>query len=270
LSPQTGASEINYNKQSFNQSAKRMNNQPNPLIPEGSFLEQKNKGRARVKIAVFFVLAVHGIGLMALLMQGCRREETPLPAESDPTTNAVPPTFQATNDPVAPTNDPYLTNTNPLPGVNANNTSSNPPTGAYVPPTATPSEYVVVKGDTFATIAKKVGVTAKALQEANPTVVATKLQINQKLVVPPPTAPAAAAAATGSSSVLPEAGAPVIYKVKSNDTLSRIAAQYHVSVRAIRAANNLTTDSIRVGQTLKIPAKAPAPAPAPTTAPAPQ
>ena len=34
-----------------------MNNQ-NPLIPQGSVLEQKNKGRARVKIAVFFVLAI--------------------------------------------------------------------------------------------------------------------------------------------------------------------------------------------------------------------
>ena len=46
----------------------KMNNQ-NPLIPQGSALEQKNKGRARMKIAVFFVLAIHGIGLMALLMQ---------------------------------------------------------------------------------------------------------------------------------------------------------------------------------------------------------
>ncbi len=51
-----------------------MNNQ-NPLIPQGSALEQKNKGRARVKIAVFFVLAVHGIGLMALLMQGCGQSQ---------------------------------------------------------------------------------------------------------------------------------------------------------------------------------------------------
>ena len=40
-------------------------------------LEQntKNKGRARVKIAVFFVLAIHGVGLLALLMQGCKGEK---------------------------------------------------------------------------------------------------------------------------------------------------------------------------------------------------
>ena len=59
-----------------------MNNQ-NPLIPQGSALEQKNKGRARVKIAVFFVLAVHGIGLMALLMQGCGQSKEPAATDGD-------------------------------------------------------------------------------------------------------------------------------------------------------------------------------------------
>jgi hypothetical protein len=53
-----------------------MNPNESPLIPQGSFLEQKNKGRARVKIAVFVVLAIHGVGLMALLMQGCKPSTT--------------------------------------------------------------------------------------------------------------------------------------------------------------------------------------------------
>ena len=53
-----------------------MNNQ-NQLSSLGSALEQKNKGRARVKIAVFFVLAIHGVGLMALLMQGCGQPKEP-------------------------------------------------------------------------------------------------------------------------------------------------------------------------------------------------
>ncbi len=54
-----------------------MNNQ-SPLVPQGSLVEQKNKGRARVKIAVFFVLGIHGIGLLALLMQGCRNDGRPI------------------------------------------------------------------------------------------------------------------------------------------------------------------------------------------------
>ena len=53
--------------------------------------------------------------------------------------------------------------------------------------------------------------------------------------------------------------------MKSGDNLTKIAAQHGTSVKALRAANGLKTDSIKVGQKLKIPAKA---ASAPVTAPA--
>ena len=46
------------------------------------------------------------------------------------------------------------------------------------------SEYVIVKGDSLAKIAKKNGVTLKALQAANPGVVPTKLKVGQKLTLP--------------------------------------------------------------------------------------
>src|SRR5882724_6177831 len=73
-----------------------MNNQ-SPLVPQGSFLEQKNKGRARVKIAVFFVLAIHGIGLLALLMQGCRRDDGAAGTPPAPTNNVAQPVFEPSN-----------------------------------------------------------------------------------------------------------------------------------------------------------------------------
>src|SRR3989454_8534802 len=92
-----------------------MNNQ-SPLVPQGSTLDQKNKGRARVKIAVFFVLAVHGVGLLALLMQGCRREE-PAAQTTEQNTNPPPQAF------VEPTNAP----------------PSNAPSAVVVPPPAAPS-----------------------------------------------------------------------------------------------------------------------------------
>lgn len=41
--------------------------------------------------------------------------------------------------------------------------------------------------------------------------------------------------------------------VRKGDTLSEIAAQYGVSVRALKAANGLSSNTIRVGQTLVIP-----------------
>ncbi|NKB46337.1 MAG: AMIN domain-containing protein [Legionellales bacterium] len=43
------------------------------------------------------------------------------------------------------------------------------------------------------------------------------------------------------------------YKVTRGDSLSHIAQRHGVSVRALKAANQLTSDNIRVGQTLKIP-----------------
>ena len=45
------------------------------------------------------------------------------------------------------------------------------------------------------------------------------------------------------------------YKVRSGDNLSKIAKRHGVTVNAIKKANNLTSDDIRVGQRLKIPAK---------------
>lgn len=44
-----------------------------------------------------------------------------------------------------------------------------------------------------------------------------------------------------------------LYKVKSGDTLGEIASKHHVSIAAIKKANHLRSDTIQIGQTLKIP-----------------
>ncbi|MEY3958818.1 MAG: hypothetical protein RJA37_1421 [Verrucomicrobiota bacterium] len=51
------------------------------------------------------------------------------------------------------------------------------------PTPAGPGEYAVVKGDTLSGIAKKNGISLKAIQDLNPGVDATRLQIGQKLKV---------------------------------------------------------------------------------------
>ena len=217
-------------------------------------LEQKTKGRARARLAVFFVciLAVHVIGLMALLTAaGCKREQA---AALPPDTNAVLPIFEPTNVVIAETNVPVPPTVTP-PVV----------TPPVVQPAPTPggmTEYVVVKGDSFYTIGKKLGVSMKAIQDANPGVDPAKLQIGQKLVIPAP----AARAETVAGQLLTEAASgEMVYTVKSGDTLTKIAAEHGTTIRALRAANDLKTDKIKVGQKLKIPTKAAAPAP---TAPA--
>jgi LysM repeat protein len=214
-----------------------MNNQ-SPLVPQGSLLEQKNKGRTRVKIAVFFVLAVHGIGLLALLMQGCRNDDASTTAQTEPT-NSVPTFDPGTNfmaEP-APPPVPVPTPTDPTPQA---------PTAA--------GEYTIVKGDNLTTIALNNKVTVRALQEANPGIEPTKLKIGQKIHIPAPmiAAPTAVAEA-GAPPAGDNASGEDVYVVKSGDMLSKIASRHHTTVRAIRAANNLKTDSIKVGQKLKIP-----------------
>lgn len=224
-------------------------NTESPLIPQGSLLDQKNKGRARVRIAVFIVLAIHGIGLLALLMQGCKKEpEAAVPPPEETATNTAP---------------AFAEPTNAIPEASTNLTSvpSNPPPvvtepGVPVPlPTATASEYKVVQGDTFSGVAKKFHVSTKAITDANPGVDSTKLQVGQTLHIPAPVPPSVAGTTT-SGPVNGTAGATV-HAVKSGETLTSIATRYGVTVRALRTANHLTTDRIVVGQKLTIPIKTP-------------
>jgi len=219
-----------------------MNNQ-NPLIPQGSVLEPKNNGRARVKIAVFFVLAIHGIGLMALLMQGCGQPKDQVPPQEAVSTNP-PPAF------VEPTNPPVTTSTPPV--VVTTPVAPEKPSTPEVPAGVT--EYTIVKGDILAKIAKNFHVSVKAITDANPGIEATKLKIGQKIHIPAPVSPAAPSAAGAAPAEGASGGQ--IYTVKSGDNLTKIAGQYGIAVKALRAANSLKTDSIKVGQKLKIPAKA--------------
>jgi LysM repeat protein len=245
-------------------------NNPNPFVPKGSLLEQQSQRRSRLKLAVFCVLAVSVTGLVAMLIQGCKRE--------NPEANSNPPADTNTLALGMPTPPPADTNTPPPMAPMASNTAPviAPPVApppAVVPPPVEPaagSDYVIVAGDTLAKIAKAHGVSLKALEAANPGVDPKKLKIKQKLVIPAPTPSTGTATATAAGT--PDTGGET-YTVKSGDNLSKIAKKNGVSLKALKAANNLTTDHIKVGDKLKIPAKAetaaPAPAPAPDTSAAP-
>jgi N-acetylmuramoyl-L-alanine amidase len=45
----------------------------------------------------------------------------------------------------------------------------------------------------------------------------------------------------------------VNYVIARGDTLSEIAARYNVSISAIRQANRMSSDTVRIGQKLRIP-----------------
>jgi LysM repeat protein len=225
-------------------------NNPNPFVPKGSLLEEQSKRRSRMKLGVLCVLVAGVTGLTAMLIQGCKREQiseqTP-----PPDTNVV-----AAVD----TNAPSVEASNPPVAV--------PPVVAPAPvPEAAGTEYVVVKGDSLAKIAKKNGVTLSALKAANPGVEPTKLKVGQKLSIPASAGGQAAPAMAGGQAAAGSGMGGEAYTVKSGDTLTKIAKAHGTTVKAIKAASNLTTDHIKVGQKLTIPAKAEAAAPAPVPAP---
>ena len=49
-------------------------------------------------------------------------------------------------------------------------------------------------------------------------------------------------------------GTPTIHVVRQGDSLSVIALRYRVSMASIKRANNMSTNTVRIGQKLKIPA----------------
>ncbi len=130
------------------------------------------------------------------------------------------------------------------------------------------SYYVVQPGDTLADIAIRLGVSTSALAKANNIANWDFIYVGQRLLIPgttptpapvPPVATALPESTPQPSLAAPAAGATlapgavVKYTVMAGDTLTKLAARYGTTVRAIMAANGLTNpDFIWVGQQLTI------------------
>jgi LysM repeat protein len=253
-------------------------NTPNPLVPQGTFA---NKGKSPVPLTVFAILAIHVVLLGLLLIAGCNRKPPtdtaqdssllppvpppPTPVDTWPTSaapaRAVPPS--TADIPPVPPAPPAGTDTLAPPPNPA--TSGLAPNQNDVPPSATGlSEHTISKGESFYTLGKKYGVGYKAIVDANPGVNPNRLKPGDKVKIP---APRPSGAMTVSATAAPTADGTKTYKVKSGDNLLKIASTFGVSVKQLRAANNLRTDQIKVGQALKIPAKTTAAEPAPPVPP---
>ena len=118
------------------------------------------------------------------------------------------------------------------------------------------TEHVIKSGDRIGDLAKTYGVTSQAIIDANPTAKPRNLKVGDRLLIPPPT-PVHATAGTGTGTgATAAAGDGEFYMVKQGDNLSKIAKKFGVSVKALRAANQLKNDRIVPKQRLAIPAKA--------------
>src|SRR5262245_37713817 len=107
------------------------------------------------------------------------------------------------------------------------------------------SPYKVQSGDSLYKIAVQCGTTVAAIQSANG-MTGTIIFVGQQLNIPG----AAGAPASNGSPAASAAGGS--YTVQSGDTLYGIAVKFGTTVNAIKSANGLSSNTIRIGQVLKV------------------
>ena len=161
-------------------------------------------------------------------------------------------------------------------------------TAGAAAPAAEGFVYTVKNGDQLFAVSRRYNVKMSAIQKSNPGLNPDKIKIGQKIVIPgvaTPTAvatapvakdgavmqasattvvPAAGAAPTAANTVAPVKTKPAFtpyvgptkeYVVKSGDSLGKIAYENGITIRALKELNQLTKDSVRIGQKLQIPAE---------------
>jgi len=123
------------------------------------------------------------------------------------------------------------------------------------------STYTIVSGDTLSAIAQKHKISLGDLKSWNK-LNSDLIYPGQKLVVSKTTQTSTPAPSTGSTEG-PTASAPTpavesatVYTIKSGDTLGKIASQFNMTVKNLKALNNLSSDLIYAGKTLKVSGQA--------------
>ena len=105
--------------------------------------------------------------------------------------------------------------------------------------------YTVIKGDSLYKIAQKYHITVDELKKLN-NLSSSNLTIGMKLKIP-----------TSSSTTNNEEMSPstktYTYQVKKGDTLYQIAKKNNTSVAKLKKLNNLSSNTLTIGQTLLIP-----------------
>ncbi len=204
-----------------------------------SHTETRTKIKAPTVVTLIVGLHVMAVGSIVLI-QGCG---TPRPEVDTPEKAVMPPKPEVRE--ARPTPPPPRA---PEPAV------APEPDAPRMPAMKT---YEVRSGDNLSTIARRHGVTQTELMDLNNIQNPDLIVVGQELLLPPhaevrerePRAerPRREAVADGKE-----------YVVRPGDTLSHIAVRHGTTVSALREANNLRDDVIRVDQKLVIPGAEPA------------
>ena len=133
-------------------------------------------------------------------------------------------------------------------------------------PTSTPqpsgeaTTYTVQAGDNLYRIALRFGTTTIALAAENNIANASQIFVGQVLRIPasgstapPPTEAQPTAQSTVAPTVAPPPATGTTYTVQRGDSLSLIAQRFGLNTASLKSFNGLRSDTIRVGQRLKVP-----------------
>ena len=118
-----------------------------------------------------------------------------------------------------------------------------PPRGTYIAwhkeNGGAPASYTVSRGDTLSEIADRFNVSMNALKQAN-NMNSNNIRVGQKLTIP-------------NGLISPASMSFKEHTIARGETLSEIAADYSIPVARLRETNQLNSDTIRIGQVIKIP-----------------
>lgn len=235
------------------------------------------KEKMKVSKVVLIVVALHVLVIGGFLLFEAFNREAPAQPELLSENESIPGTPAGTApdvnalQPVNPT-EPALTSMTPATSTALPTVTSLAPETAPAPFIAPPAPapvartYTVKSGDSLWKIAKAEGVKMEELAQINNWSKTKPLQVGQVLQLPAATTAEPVNIATGG--VAPAGGAslttsdtassPDLYSVKSGDSLWKIAKNHGTTVAAIKSANQLTSDSLKIGQKLRLPSSAPA------------
>lgn len=145
----------------------------------------------------------------------------------------------------APATTPKADNTKP--------TSTPPPTtGANSGPNTFAKTHVVERSETMYSISKKYGITIEQLASVNPGI-EKGIQVDQVLILPAAANSSLKSAPSNIQVVLKDS--VIQYTVIDKETLYSLSKRYLVTVEEIKAANKMTSNSIKKGDVIKIPLK---------------
>ncbi|MGB3729647.1 MAG: LysM peptidoglycan-binding domain-containing protein, partial [Thermodesulfobacteriota bacterium] len=111
--------------------------------------------------------------------------------------------------------------------------------------------YTVKKGDTIYDLSNKFKISKDNLTKWN-NLEKSSLSIGQKLYLTPNKEVTVASSKSQKKVSKPKYSGE--YKVKSGDTLGHIASKHKISVKDLKNANDLTTNNLKIGKVLKVPA----------------